>query len=63
MKQKIWMTIAVLSIGTVFVGIGLMFYLYESFYVDNEKDSLFLQGGNLKEVYEEYGKIDTSKNA
>ncbi|MCP3033342.1 cell wall metabolism sensor histidine kinase WalK [Halobacillus sp. A1] len=46
---------AVLSICTVSIGIGLTFYLYQTFYVDNQRDLLLLQGRNLEKVYEEHG--------
>ncbi|MCA0970552.1 HAMP domain-containing protein [Halobacillus litoralis] len=52
------MTVAFVSISTVGVGFGLTFYLYERFYVDNQKDLLLLQGRNLEAVYQEEGNSD-----
>jgi signal transduction histidine kinase len=51
LRQKIWLTIAVVTIITVMITIGLTFYLYEKLYVDKQKDLIHLQGQNLKEAY------------
>jgi signal transduction histidine kinase len=51
LRQKIWLTIAIVSIITVLFTIGLTFYLYENLYVDKQKDLLHLQGQSLKEAY------------
>ncbi|WP_236096533.1 sensor histidine kinase [Bacillus sp. SB49] len=59
LKQKIWVTMAVVSIGAVLIVIGLTYFLYERFYVDNQKDTLLLQGNNLKDVYMEDGEGGT----
>ncbi|RIW29396.1 HAMP domain-containing protein [Bacillus salacetis] len=53
LRQKIWLTIAVLTLITVSLTIGLTFYLYENFYVDKQKDLLLLQGNSLKSAYME----------
>ncbi|WP_232214244.1 sensor histidine kinase [Bacillus sp. SG-1] len=51
LRQKIWLTIAVVSGITVLITIGLTFYLYEKLYVDKQKELLLLQGSSLKEAY------------
>lgn len=55
LKQKIWLTVAFVSIFTVAIGVGLTYYLYETFYVDNQKDLLLHQAENLEHVYLEHG--------
>ncbi|MGM0847286.1 MAG: sensor histidine kinase [Bacillota bacterium] len=55
LRQKIWFTIAIVSLLTVLITIGLTFYLYEKFYVDKQKDLLLLQGRRLEEAYYEEG--------
>ncbi|UOQ44246.1 cell wall metabolism sensor histidine kinase WalK [Halobacillus salinarum] len=51
LKQKIWLTIAAVSLITVVISLGLTYFLYQKFYVDEQKELLFLQGRNLEKIY------------
>ncbi|MFC0524966.1 sensor histidine kinase [Pontibacillus salicampi] len=50
-RKRIWLTISIISFGTIMTAIGLTYFLYENFYVDNQKESLLHQGENLVEEY------------
>ncbi|WP_245947337.1 sensor histidine kinase [Bacillus taeanensis] len=55
-KQKIWMTLSIVSLFTILTGIGLTFYLYEKFYVEKQIELLLMQGKRLEAVYDQNGK-------
>ncbi|UOQ84081.1 sensor histidine kinase [Gracilibacillus salinarum] len=51
LKQKIWLTIMLVSVLTISIGTGLTYYLYEKFYVDEQQDALMIQGEQLVSYY------------
>ncbi|KGX87526.1 sensor histidine kinase [Pontibacillus litoralis] len=55
-REKIWVTLTIVSFLTIVTGFGLTFYLYEKFYVENQKEQLLQQGEDLvAEYYTSHG--------
>lgn len=62
LRQKIWLTITFISFFAIILGIGLTFYLYESFYIDKQREVLLQQGQQLAEAYKKNGESNSFQN-
>ena len=54
-KHKVWLTIVSVLVTVIVTGIFLIYFLYDRLYIDEQIDTLLLQGEQLTEVYNEYG--------